>query len=149
MDVLFHVLFHIMPPTVVSDVCKCVPHPYHHQTLNCAACPPSIHFAPCQSPTPPCLSPCQTPVHHGSSTATLLLDVFTIVIVLVTIERVCDCDGMHPLFPPIINTLCVCHFGATQSGHHFALVLWLWCLLFTTPLCFTHTHTQQLDRECC
>ena len=38
-------------------------------------------------------------------------------------------------------TSCVCAiFGAIQCGHHFALVLWLLCLLFITPMCFTHAH---------
>ena len=44
------------------------------------------------------------------------------------------------------STRRVCHFGIIRCGHHFALVLWLWCLLFTTPLCFTHTqHIWTMD----
>ena len=41
---------------------------------------------------------------------------------------------MHHLLAPTINMLCVCHFGVIQCGHHVALVLWLWYLLFTMPL---------------
>ena len=148
-DVLFHVLFHTRSPMVVSDVCHCVPHPNHPQSLSCAVGPPSIHFAPCQSPTTPCLSPCHT---HESITllpqlSFLLLNVVFIVIVLVTIERVCGCDGMHHLFAPIINTLCVplwCHpvwpslcFGALAVVPvvHHVIVL--------------HAHAPHLDSGRC
>ena len=59
-DVVFCVIFHTRPSIVASDVCRCVPHPNHHQTLGCAVGQSCIHFASCQSPTTPCLSPCHT-----------------------------------------------------------------------------------------
>ena len=37
------------------------------------------------------------------------------------------------------STRCVCA-TLVSSGVAITLVLWLWCLLFTTPLCFTLTH---------
>ena len=125
-DVLFHVLFHIKPQMVVSDACQCVPHPNHHQTHRSAVGPSCIHFASCQSPTTPCLSPCHT---HKSITllpqlSFLLLNVvFFIVIVLVTIERVCCCDGTHHSFAPTINTLCVCVTLVPSS----VTITLLWC----------------------
>lgn len=46
--------------------------------------------------------------------------VLFIFMIRVTIQCVCmySCDEMHHLFVPIINTLCVCHFGPIQCGHH-------------------------------
>ena len=128
----------------------CVSHLNHHQTVSCAVCSLSIHCTlPITNNTMPfCMPHTHQPITFLSQLFFLLLNViFFIVIVLVTTERVCGCDGMHHLFAPITNTLCVCHLGAIQCGHHFALVLWLWCLLFTTPLCFTHA--SHLDCGCC
>ena len=68
----------------------------------------------------------------------LLNVVFFVIILLVTIERVCGCDEMHHLFAPI-NTLCVCHFGVIQCGHHFALVFWRGACC-SPPHCASNTH---------
>ena len=51
------------------------------------------------------------------------------------------------LFAPITNTRCVCHLGAVQCGHNLVLVVWLWCLLYTMPLCCTHHVWTVLDVE--
>lgn len=70
MQVLFHVLFHTRPPMVASDVYYCAFYSNYHKARSYVVDPTCIHFAPCQSPTPPfCMLP--TPVHHASSTAVL------------------------------------------------------------------------------
>ena len=132
----------------------CVPYPNHHQTLSCAVGPSSIHFAHSQSPTTPCLSACHTrqSITLLPQSSFLLLNVvFITVIILVTIESVCGCDGMHHLFAPIINTLCVplwCHpvwsslcFGALAvvSVAHHAIVLHT-CITFGQWMLLSGTH---------
>ena len=148
---LFHVLFHTMPPTVVSDVCQCVPHPNHHQTLSWAVGPPSIHSAHCQSPTTPSLSACHT---HQSimllpQLSFILFNVFFIVIILLTIERLRGCYGMHHLFAPIINTLCVCvrllRHPVWPSFCFGALAV----VLAVHHADVFHTRTPHLDSGCC
>ena len=90
-DVLFLVLFHTRLPMVVGDVFRCV---FHTQVITKHSAVQLVHhpstFAPCQSPTTPCLSAYHT---HQSITllpqvSFLLLNVVIITIVLVTIEIV-------------------------------------------------------------
>ena len=68
----------------------------------------------------------------------LLHNVVFFIIVLVTIERVVVMKCITRLHQS--PTRCVCATLVPSSGHHFALVLWLWYMSFTTPLCDTHTH---------
>ena len=145
-DALFHVLFHTRPPMVVSDVCQCVFHTQittKHSAVQLVHHPSTLHLANHQHHA--FLHPTHQSITLLPRLSFLLLNVVFIVIIFVTIERVYGCDGMHHSFAPIINTLCLCHFGAIQCGHHFALVFWQWCLLFTTPLCFTHTLIWTVD----
>ena len=111
-------------------------------------------IAPCQSPKTPCLSACHT---HQSITllpqlSFLLLNVVFFIVVLVTIESVCGCDGMHHLFAPIISTLCVslwCHpvwlslcFGALDAVPvvHHALCFISTCTTFGQWMLLSGTH---------
>ena len=114
-DVLFHILFHTRPPMVVSDVCQCVFHTQittKHSAVQLVHHPSTLHLANHQRHH--AFSACNT---HQSIMLLpqlpfiLLNVVFFIFTVLVTIERVCGCDGMRHPFAPI-NTLCVplwCH----------------------------------------
>ena len=109
----------------------CVPRPNHHQTLSCAVDEPSIHFAPCQSPTTPCLSACCT---HNTITllpklSFLLLSVvfFIITVLVVVVECI---TRLHQS-----STRCVCHVGAIQCGHHFAICC-------SPNHCTSHTHAS-------
>ena len=103
--------------------------------------PSTLHIANHQAT--PSLSACHT---HQSITllpqlSFILFNVFFIVIILLTIERLRGCDGMHHLFAPIINTLCVC---ATFAPSSVAIIL-LWCFgccaCCSSRRCVSHTHT--------
>ena len=130
---------------VVSDVCQCVSHPNHHQTLRCAFGPPStLHLVNHQK-------------HHAFLHAThrsitplsqlsflLYNDVFFIVTLLVTIERVCGCDGMHHSFALIIkHVVCVTLLPSS------VVITLLWCFCcgaYCSPdNCASHTCTPHLD----
>ena len=112
-DVLFHVLFHTRPPMVVSDVCQCV---FHTQitTKQCVVQflhHPSTYTLPFTNNTMPFCMP-HKPVHHASSTTVISSECRLLHRHRSSDNRVCDCDGMHHSFAPIINTLSVptwCH----------------------------------------
>ena len=111
-DVLFHVLFHTRPPTVMSDVCQCVFHTQittKHSAVQLVHHPSTLHLVNHQQHTflhathtnpSRFFHNCPSFFSMSSSSSSFLRPLSV------------SCDGMHQLFAPIINTLCVplwCH----------------------------------------
>ena len=124
-DVLFHALFHTRQPMAVSDESQFVFHTQittKHSAVQLVPHLSTLHLANQQEHhvflhakhTSPSRS------FHNCPSFPLLNVVSFIAVVLVIIESVSGCDGMHHSFTLIINTVCVS----------------LWCHPVLSSLCF-------------